>query len=185
MEAFRDFVARDRHPGRRTLKGLGALPTDDPLFLGMLGMHGTRAANHAVQESRPADRASARASTTAPPASSTGSRPTRGSSTSTSTRPRSASCAVPTSRCAGDLRNPSLRSAQRACASAPGARHCLRMKARARVALRRARRRRLRARAAAAPVRAAATARPIVACDVGQHQMWVAQHCRFAGPSAT
>ena len=34
-----------------TLKGLGALPTDATrCFLGMLGMHGTRAANLAVQE---------------------------------------------------------------------------------------------------------------------------------------
>lgn len=34
-----------------TLKGLGGLPTDDAQFLGMLGMHGNRAANLAVQES--------------------------------------------------------------------------------------------------------------------------------------
>lgn len=33
-----------------TLKGLGGIPTDHPNFLGMLGMHGTQAANHAVQQ---------------------------------------------------------------------------------------------------------------------------------------
>ena len=33
-----------------TLMGLGGFPGDHPLFLGMLGMHGTRAANYAVME---------------------------------------------------------------------------------------------------------------------------------------
>jgi acetolactate synthase-1/2/3 large subunit len=33
-----------------TLLGLGAMPPDDPLFLGMVGMHGTRAANAAALE---------------------------------------------------------------------------------------------------------------------------------------
>ncbi|HPN73651.1 MAG TPA: thiamine pyrophosphate-dependent enzyme, partial [Candidatus Omnitrophota bacterium] len=32
------------------MMGLGAFPEDDPLSLGMLGMHGTAYANHAVQE---------------------------------------------------------------------------------------------------------------------------------------
>ncbi|NJB66649.1 acetolactate synthase-1/2/3 large subunit [Desulfobaculum xiamenense] len=39
-----------RIPVTTTLMGLGAFPGDDPLFLGMLGMHGTYAANRAVQE---------------------------------------------------------------------------------------------------------------------------------------
>jgi acetolactate synthase-1/2/3 large subunit len=33
-----------------TLMGLGAYPAPDPLWLGMLGMHGTRAANYAMDE---------------------------------------------------------------------------------------------------------------------------------------
>ncbi|RBD00737.1 acetolactate synthase large subunit, partial [Xanthomonas oryzae pv. oryzae] len=33
-----------------TLRGLGALPHAHPDYLGMLGMHGTRAANMAIQE---------------------------------------------------------------------------------------------------------------------------------------
>lgn len=37
-------------PVTTTLMGLGAFPGDDPLALGMLGMHGTYAANRAVQE---------------------------------------------------------------------------------------------------------------------------------------
>ncbi|HOS98815.1 MAG TPA: thiamine pyrophosphate-dependent enzyme, partial [Deltaproteobacteria bacterium] len=44
-------LARDLHlPVTTTLMGLGAFPADDPLWLGMLGMHGTYAANMAVTE---------------------------------------------------------------------------------------------------------------------------------------
>ncbi len=38
-------------PVTMTMMGLGAFPGDDPLNLGMLGMHGTAYANHAIQES--------------------------------------------------------------------------------------------------------------------------------------
>ena len=42
-------LARDWHlPTTLTLMGLGALPASDPLFLGMLGMHGTVEANLAM-----------------------------------------------------------------------------------------------------------------------------------------
>lgn len=51
IAAFREFVAATGIPVVSTLKGLGAVPTDEPLFLGMMGMHGTRASNWAVQES--------------------------------------------------------------------------------------------------------------------------------------
>lgn len=37
-------------PATCTLKGLGAVDADYPYYLGMLGMHGTKAANFAVQE---------------------------------------------------------------------------------------------------------------------------------------
>jgi acetolactate synthase-1/2/3 large subunit len=50
VDAFRDFVHRGGLPTVLTLKGLGALDSRDPLLLGMLGMHGSRAANLAVQE---------------------------------------------------------------------------------------------------------------------------------------
>ncbi len=39
-----------RIPVTTTLMGLGAFPADDPLWLGMLGMHGTYAANMAVTD---------------------------------------------------------------------------------------------------------------------------------------
>lgn len=38
-------------PVASTLMGLGAIPADHPLFLGMLGLHGTPAANQAITES--------------------------------------------------------------------------------------------------------------------------------------
>jgi acetolactate synthase I/II/III large subunit len=51
VEEFRAFVETTQIPTVATLKGLGALPGDHPLFLGMLGMHGAKAANLAVQAS--------------------------------------------------------------------------------------------------------------------------------------
>jgi len=50
VQALRDFVERTGLPSVATLKGLGTLPTDHPLTLGMLGMHGTKAANMAVHD---------------------------------------------------------------------------------------------------------------------------------------
>jgi len=49
VDVFRDFVAKMQIPVVATLKGLGSLPVSHPLFLGMLGMHGLKAANVAVQ----------------------------------------------------------------------------------------------------------------------------------------
>ncbi|HBK54813.1 MAG TPA: acetolactate synthase large subunit [Xanthomonadales bacterium] len=48
--ALRSLVEATGIPVVSTLKGLGGVPTDHPAFLGMLGMHGTRAANLAVQD---------------------------------------------------------------------------------------------------------------------------------------
>jgi len=49
-QSLRDFVDRTRVPAVLTLQALGSLPADHPANLGMLGMHGLVAANHAVQE---------------------------------------------------------------------------------------------------------------------------------------
>jgi acetolactate synthase-1/2/3 large subunit len=49
VAAFRRFAEDSGIPCVSTLKGLGVMPTDAPAFLGMLGMHGNAAANHAVQ----------------------------------------------------------------------------------------------------------------------------------------
>lgn len=51
VQDLRDFVEASAIPTVMTLRGLGALPAHHPQSLGMLGMHGTRAANMAVQES--------------------------------------------------------------------------------------------------------------------------------------
>jgi len=45
-----EFCRADRFPVTCTLMGLGAFPAPDPQWLGMLGMHGTRAANYAMDE---------------------------------------------------------------------------------------------------------------------------------------
>jgi len=49
VRALRTFAGRCGIPSVTTLNGIGAIPTDDPLHLGMLGMHGLKAANLAVQ----------------------------------------------------------------------------------------------------------------------------------------
>ena len=50
QQELRDFVKCLGYPCTNTLMGLGAYPHDDPLFLGMLGMHGTYEANMAMHE---------------------------------------------------------------------------------------------------------------------------------------
>ena len=45
-----EFVRLLGYPITQTLMGLGAFPATDPLFLGMLGMHGTYEANMAMHE---------------------------------------------------------------------------------------------------------------------------------------
>jgi len=49
IDEFRAFVEHSGIPTVHTLKGLGALPADHEHFIGMLGMHGLKAANFAVQ----------------------------------------------------------------------------------------------------------------------------------------
>lgn len=48
---LRHFVEITQMPSFSTIKGLGALPADNPYYMGMIGMHGTKAANYAAQES--------------------------------------------------------------------------------------------------------------------------------------
>lgn len=45
-----ELVRTVEFPCTNTLMGLGAFPSDDPLFLGMLGMHGTYESNMAMHE---------------------------------------------------------------------------------------------------------------------------------------
>ncbi|ATF94818.1 acetolactate synthase 2 catalytic subunit [Cedecea neteri] len=50
VPALREFISVTGMPSTVTLKGLGAVPADHAFYTGMLGMHGTKAANLAVQE---------------------------------------------------------------------------------------------------------------------------------------
>ncbi|ELN2736844.1 TPA: acetolactate synthase 2 catalytic subunit [Pluralibacter gergoviae] len=50
VPALREFVSVTQMPVTCTLKGLGAVAAEYPYYLAMLGMHGTKAANLAVQQ---------------------------------------------------------------------------------------------------------------------------------------
>lgn len=50
IEELRDFASATGIPSVSTLKGLGAIDPTDENYLGMLGMHGTKASNLAVQQ---------------------------------------------------------------------------------------------------------------------------------------
>ncbi len=180
VEAFRQFVDATKIPTVLTLRALGALPANHPHYLGMLGMHGTRAANMAVQESdllivigaRFDDRATGKLAEFAPfarvlhvdaDAYEIG-------------KLRTANIAVP-----GDV-GTSLRALGAARSTCEEWRkRCV------------ANRERFGFRYDApgtdiyAPgllkrLSELAPADAIIACDVGQHQMWVAQHCKFNHP---
>lgn len=51
VPALREFLAQTQMPSVSTLKGLGSIDPNDDVYMGMIGMHGTKAANFAVQES--------------------------------------------------------------------------------------------------------------------------------------
>ena len=50
-ELLKKFIETTSIPYAFTLMGLGAVPVDSPLSLGMIGMHGTMYANYAIMES--------------------------------------------------------------------------------------------------------------------------------------
>lgn len=50
IQELNDFLARTNLPSVATLKGLGCVPNAHPFYMGMLGMHGLPTANIAVQE---------------------------------------------------------------------------------------------------------------------------------------
>jgi len=49
-EVLKTFVEKTDAPVTDTLMGKGAFPGTDPLYTGMLGMHGTKTSNHGVSE---------------------------------------------------------------------------------------------------------------------------------------
>ncbi|MBF0751896.1 MULTISPECIES: acetolactate synthase 2 catalytic subunit [unclassified Pasteurella] len=50
VPALRDFLAQTNMPSVSTLKGLGTIHPENDVYMGMIGMHGTKAANFAVQD---------------------------------------------------------------------------------------------------------------------------------------
>ncbi len=189
VDAFRDFVAQARIPTVLTLKGLGALPATDPCHMGMLGMHGSRAANHAVQAcdvlivvgARFDDRATGKLAEFAPDARVV--------------HLDADICEIGKLRAAdvsvhGDIVYALERLTPALGMQAYRGRHA----AARRTWLQdcQARRQRFAPRydAPGQGVYAPALLKrltelspgAVISCDVGQHQMWVAQHCRFADP---
>ena len=179
--ALREFAMRSGIPSVSTLKGLGALSTDTPGFLGMLGMHGSRAANIAIDNcdllicvgARFDDRATGKLDTFAPKAKVIhvdGDPAEIG-------KLRAVDVAV-----TGDMSaaldaftaRPDAEEWAKQCEAqkalwaprydAPGAG--------------------IYAPAMLKALSEAAGDKAIFTCDVGQHQMWVAQHCRFSRPQA-
>ncbi len=50
MRVFEQFVRTGNFPVAMTLLGIGCFPANDPMNLGMMGMHGEAWVNHAIQE---------------------------------------------------------------------------------------------------------------------------------------
>ena len=178
VDAFRAYARASGIPTVTTLKGIGALPTRDPLFLGMLGMHGNRAANRAIQEcdllicvgARFDDRATGKLDGFAPKAKVIH----MDADPSEIGKLRRAQAGL-----LGDLAE-SLAAMPTGLAIDPWRLWC-------------AERRAEHAWRYDAPgeyiyvpamLRKLTEAAPdvTIACDVGQHQMWVAQHCHFDRP---
>jgi acetolactate synthase-1/2/3 large subunit len=178
VDAFRVYAATSGIPVVTTLKGLGSVPTRDAGFLGMLGMHGNRAANRAVQEcdllicvgARFDDRATGKLSGFAPKAKVIH----MDADASEIGKLRHADAGLH-----GDLLSslaalPAQLSIQpwRAWCAERKVEHAWRYDAPGEFIYVPDMLRRI---SAAAPDL-------LFACDVGQHQMWVAQHCHFQRP---
>ncbi|MFQ2195781.1 acetolactate synthase 2 catalytic subunit [Aeromonas jandaei] len=178
-QQLREFAAATGMPAVTTLKGIGALDPDSPVYLGMLGMHGTKAANYAVQQcdlllvvgARFDDRVTGKLEEFAPEAkvihldvdaAEFGKR-------------RAAEVGI-----TQDLKQVLPRLAM-SLSIDPWREHCASM----------AREYAFRYDHPGQPIYAPALLKQlsarlpessVVACDVGQHQMWVAQHMRFTSP---
>lgn len=180
VEPFRQFVEAAKLPTVTTLRGLGNLPPEHPYLIGMLGMHGTRAANMAVQNcdllivvgARFDDRATGKLAEFAPNARVIH----LDADIAEISKLRQADIPL-----YGDLHETlsALSAARSNCAE--WHRRCMQLKASS------APRYDAPGKGVYAPAllkRMSEIAPPdtIVACDVGQHQMWVAQHWKFHHP---
>jgi acetolactate synthase-1/2/3 large subunit len=182
VQELRDFARATGIPAVSTLQGLGALPADWPSNLGMLGMHGTRAANEAVQScdllivigARFDDRATGKLAAFAPharvvhidiDAAEIG-------------KLRDANVAI-----TADVKSALKALSPLAPRIAPWVERCVRDNTQY-AARYDAPGEGVFAPALLKELSERAGDRFIAACDVGQHQMWTAQHCRFSTPQA-
>lgn len=188
LDAFREFADLTRIPTVLTLRGLGALAPSHPANLGMLGMHGSRAANLAVQESdllivvgaRFDDRATGKLAEFAPHARIVH----LDGDVCEISKLRTADVAV-----CGDVAA-SLHRLAAPCAAQMTGRHAAARKAWRELCEQRRQKFAARYDAPGNKVFAPALLKrmselapdAVVACDVGQHQMWVAQHWKFDHP---
>ena len=180
--ALRNFSARTRIPSVATLRGLGAIPTDTDTYLGMLGMHGTRGANVAIDNcdllicvgARFDDRATGKLDTFAPNAKVIH---LDGDPAEIGKLRR------PEVALAGDLTT-----ILDALTAAPADAESWRVQCAAQKTLWAnkydAPGNGVYAPAMLKSLSERAGDKAIFTCDVGQHQMWVAQHCRFVRPQA-
>lgn len=179
--ALRDFADRSGIPAVATLKGLGAVPTDSPNFLGMLGMHGARGANIAIDNcdlliavgARFDDRATGKLDSFAP----------RAKVIHIDADPAEiGKLRIPEVGLTGDLTTilDQLTARPDVAAWAEQCRAQKRMWAPRYDAPGRG----IYAPAMLRELSEKAGDKAIFTCDVGQHQMWVAQHCRFSRPQA-
>ncbi|MET1111909.1 MAG: acetolactate synthase 2 catalytic subunit [Allosphingosinicella sp.] len=180
--ALRSFAERTGVPSVATLKGLGALPTDAPGFLGMLGMHGMRAANVAIDNcdllicvgARFDDRATGKLDTFAPrarvihidgdPAEIGKLRRAEIGMAGNLTEILDRLTAMPGNAQAWSDQCAAQKALWAMSYDAPGGG--------------------VYAPALLKQLSERAGDDAIFTCDVGQHQMWVAQHCRFTRPQA-
>jgi acetolactate synthase I/II/III large subunit len=182
VDEVRAFKGATTIPGVCTLQGLGVLTPEDPTNLGMIGMHGLRAANEAVQAcdllivlgARFDDRATGRLESFAPharvlhidiDAAEIG-------------KLRSADIAI-----AGSVKTVLPALSPHPPRIDDWIAHCSERK-RAHAFRYDAPGDGVYAPALLEQLSAEAGDTFVAACDVGQHQMWVAQHCRFSSPSA-
>ncbi len=182
VSLMRDIADKTRVPAVATLQGLGVLPPDHPSFLGMLGMHGSRAANLAVQESdllivvgaRFDDRATGKLAEFAPHAKVV--HIDVDAAELNKLRHASAPVCGELTACLSALKfEPGDIGGWRDHAAALKAQYAPRYDAPGGGVYGPELLKKLSERAGETFV---------AACDVGQHQMWVAQHCRFSRPEA-
>jgi len=186
-QALRDFAERTGIPSVSTLNALGSIPSNAPGFLGMLGMHGTRAANEAVQETdllivfgaRFDDRATGKLAEFAPHAR------VIHFDIDASEIGKLRETWIPV---AGELA-PGVEAltahlAGQTLSIDPWMIHCASRMQRTAFRYADAPGEGVFAPALLRAVSEAAGDDFVAACDVGQHQMWAAQHCRFSKPEA-